>query len=81
MYIVYNICLQASWVQRIQECLRNRIKAAKKKLQKKGIEGEEGSTSKRPKKSGHSIQLFRRYPVQQGSNPVDDPCSIDEHTL
>ena len=77
MYIVY-ICLQTSWVQRIQECLRNRIKAAKRKLQKKGIKGEEGSTSKRQNKSGHNSQLFRRYPVQQGSNPVDDPRSIDE---
>ena len=35
--------------------------------------------SKRPKKSNHSSQLFQRYPVQQGSNPVDDPRSIDEH--
>jgi hypothetical protein len=35
--------------------------------------------SKRQKRSGHNSQLFRRYPVQQGSGPLDDPRSVDEH--
>ena len=55
------------------------FKAAKRKLQRKGIEGEEGSMSKHPKKSVHNGHLFRRYPMQQGSSPLDDPHSIDEH--
>ena len=74
-----NICLQASWVQRIQECLRNRIKAAKKKLQKRELRERKEACQGAQKNSGHNSRLFRRYPVQQGSSPLDDPHSIDEH--
>lgn len=30
------------------------------------------------KRSGHNSQLFRRYPAQQSSGPLDDPRSINE---
>ena len=67
MYIVYNICLQTSWVQRIQECLRNRIKVARRKLQRKGIEGEEGSMSKCPKNVITTVSYFEDILCNKGA--------------
>lgn len=65
-------------MHKIQECFRNRVKQARRKLQRKGDLEEDSSAPKRPRKSGHKDHLFRRYPVTP-SDSLDDPRSIDEH--
>ena len=63
-------------MHKIQECLRNRIKQARRKLHKMGDEGAEGTAPKRQRKSSHN-HLFRRYTVTQGGS-ADDPRSVEE---
>ena len=65
-------------MHKIQECLRNRIKQARCKLQKKGNNGDEGTSKKRQRKSRND-QLFRRYPLQRSNDPLDDPHSVEDH--
>lgn len=77
--IYFVLLLQKSWVERILQCLQNRVKQAKRNLRNKGIEtDEDGSAPKRQKKASNN-HLFRRYPAQPGGTSVDDPRSIQEH--
>ena len=63
---------------KLQECLRNKIKQARRKLQKQGDDGDEGTSRKRRRKSGND-QCSGGILFNGVNDSQDDPHSVEDH--